>query len=185
VAQESSQAHVVPDPAARARDQLGAAFLALSVALAAGGVAAGADPHATFLKHHVWWWVGFSLLFYTPALLFFVVPWAMRRLFGLPPRGAVEDATRAWSALLAFALALAVVDAGVLGAAAAAGLRGAPRLVLAWGLAPVAVTPLLLRRAPARPAALAALLPAALYLNALLIEWASGLSGVRLSLGPE
>jgi hypothetical protein len=173
-------AAAAPDLAARSRDQLGLAFLALSVLLAAGAVVAELDPHRTWLRHHAWWWVGFSLLFATPAILFFMVPWTMRAHFGVAPRGAVEDATRGFYVFLGWVLALALLDAAALGLAALAGMGGPARALLGYGLAPLVLSLAAARAARAPAACFAAHLPASAYANVLLVEWASGLLGTAL-----
>ena len=165
------------DPATRARDQLGALFFVLAIALAGGAVAAGRDLHGTFLSHAVWWWVGWSLLMYTPALIFAVVPWAMRTVFRMSPRSAVEDATRATYGLIGFAAALATLDALVTGSSSEFPPRDTGRLVFVFGLAPLGATLAALRVFRGRMAWLLVLLPLAIFLNALLVEWAAGFFG--------
>lgn len=165
------------DPAARARDQIGALFLVLALALTCGAVAAARDPHGSFFSHAVWWWVGWSMLMLAPALIFTIVPWAMRTVFRRPPGGAVQDATLAFYGVLGFSVALAAIDAGVIAALGPSVLKGATGMILGYGLAPLVATPAALRVFRGRQAWLAVLLPLAIYLNALLVEWAGGFAG--------
>lgn len=169
------------DPAARARDQIGALFLVLALALACGAVAAARDPHGSFFSHAVWWWVGWALLMLTPALIFTIVPWTMRAVFGRPPGGAVQDATLAFYGLLGFSAALGLIDAAVIAALGASFLKGATGMILGYGLAPLIATPAALRVFRGRQAWLPLLLPLAVFLNALLVEWAGGFAGHPLT----
>ncbi|MBI2919929.1 MAG: hypothetical protein HYY18_02465, partial [Planctomycetes bacterium] len=121
-----------PGPAERARDQIGLFFYALSVPLACGVVAAARAPRAEFLRHTAWWWTGFALCFLVPALCFTVIPWAMRRVYGIAPGGAVVDATRGFYALVAATLAMGALDFAV----ATAGLKGPAGWALGRGAAP-------------------------------------------------
>lgn len=168
------------DPAARARDQIGALFLVLALALSCGAVAAARDPHLSFFSHAVWWWVGWSLLMLTPALIFTIVPWMMRTVFGRPPGGAVQDSTLAFYGVLGFSVALGALDALVV-AAFSSSLHGVAGMALGYGLAPLVATPAALRVFRGRQAWLPVLLPIALYLNALLVEWAGGFAGHPLT----
>ena len=151
----------------------------LSIALACGAVAAGRDPHGMYFSHAVWWWVGWSLLMYTPALIFAVVPWVMRTVFSMPPRGAVDDATRAFYGLLGFVAALAMLDAIVTGSISGFPLNPVD-VVLLLGVAPLGATPAAIRAFRGRQAWLPVLWPLAIFLNALFVEWALGFFGKSL-----
>ncbi|MCE9583849.1 MAG: hypothetical protein K8T20_15305 [Planctomycetes bacterium] len=169
------------DPGARARDQLGAFFFVLAAALSCGAVVAARDSYGSFLSHAVWWWVGWALLMLTPALMFNMIPWAMRSVFGQRPRGPVEDATRAFYMLLGFSFALGLLDAPVLLAVGSLGWKGPLGMILGYGVAPLVATPAVLRAFRGKPAGLAAMLPLAIFLNTLLVEWAGGFRGVALA----
>jgi hypothetical protein len=167
-------------PAIRARDQLGALFFVLAIALACGAVAAGRDPHGMYFSHAVWWWVGWSLLMYTPALIFTLMPWTMRTVFSIPPRGAAEDATRAFYRLSGFVALMALVDAVITGSISKFPPRSAVEVFLVFVVAPLGVTPALVRAFRGKLAWLPVLLPLATFLNALVIEWVAGFFGKSL-----
>lgn len=171
---------LIDDPAARARDQIGGTFLVLSVALACGAVVAARDPYGAFLKHAVWWWVGWALLMLTPALIFTVVPWAMRSVFGRKPRRASEDATTAFYILVGFSVALAAADAAMISLVTNFAWQGAAGMALAYGVAPIAITPAAVVHWKGRRSGILPLVPVALFFNALLVEWAGGFSAALL-----
>ena len=162
------------DPAARARDQLGSLFLVLSIVLAWGAVAARQDPYRVYYRHDVWWWVGWALLMYSPALIFALVPWTMRTVFAIPPRGAAEDATRAFYRLVGFAAALAIVDGIMIPVLNFSPVEEPFSGILLILVAPLVVTPAVLLRFGGRQFWLLVLLPFAVFLHALLLAWAAG-----------
>jgi hypothetical protein len=170
-------ATLAQDPATRARDQLGALFFVLSIALACGAVAAGRDPHRSYLKHAVWWWVGWSLLMYTPALIFTLVPWIMRTALRMAPQRAAADATRAFYGLMGFVAALGVLDGLVTAASSEFPPRETAARILIFLVAPVVATAGALRVFKGKMGWLPVVLPLALFLNALLVEWAAGFAG--------
>ena len=157
------------DPAARARDQLGAFFLLLSLALACGPVIAADDLKEMFPAYNPWWCVSWALLFDLPALILVNVPWAMRTVFGVPAGSAVEDTKRALFLVLRFAVVLAAVDWVVL-SVGEAGLWSATTVIGASGVAPLLLVPLALSRYQGKHLlGYVALLPMAWYFNALLV----------------
>ncbi|MEK7468235.1 MAG: hypothetical protein AAB074_12545 [Planctomycetota bacterium] len=168
------------DPAARARDQLGALFFVLAIALACGAVAAARDPHGTYFRHAVWWWVGWALLMYTPALVFTLLPWTMRTVLRMPPGRAVDDALRAFYGLLGFVAVLALGDAVVLGSFSEFPAKVPAGLILLLVVAPCGATPSAIAVLRGRQAWLPVLLPLAILLNALLVEWVAGFFGKSL-----
>jgi len=166
------------DPATRARDQLGAFFFGLAILLACGAVAAARDEHKTYFSHAVWWWVGWALLMYTPALVFVLMPWAMRTVFSIPPRGAVADATRGFYGLLGFVAGLAVAD-GLVWMSLGELDNSIGWRVVCIVVASLAATAAAIRVFRGRQVWLLALLPLAVFLNALLIWWVAGFFGGR------
>lgn len=162
-------------PAERARDQIGLFFFALSLPLACGVVAAARAPRAEFLRHTAWWWTGFALCFLVPAMCFTVIPWAMRRVYGAAPAGAVVDATRGFYALLAATLALGALDLAV----GALGLKGPAGRALLYGAAPVVLVAALQTAFRGKAAGWGVLVVSGAYYNALVVEFAKGAMGWR------
>lgn len=162
-----------PGPAERARDQIGLFFFALSVPLACGVVAAARAPRAEFLRHTAWWWTGFALCFLVPAMCFTVLPWAMRRVYGAAPAGAVVDATRGFWGLLAATLALGALDFAV----GAMGLKGPAGRALLYGAAPLVCVAAMQVVFRGKAVGWGVLVGSGVYYNALVVEFARGAMG--------
>ncbi|NUN47574.1 MAG: hypothetical protein HUU15_01925 [Candidatus Brocadiae bacterium] len=165
------------DSGTRARVQLGVFFMLLSLGLALGLVLAARDPRKIWAMHTEWWWAGWALGMCLPGMVFWVVPWGLRAGLDIAPGGAVEDATRAFYALLAGALLLATADLGMTWAVHALQLRGPWGMAMGYGVAPLILAALLVRPGGLRLRVGVALVPFLLYVNILMIEWATGAAG--------